>query len=41
MEMLYNTLLVVTAGFLFLKMTGKKAVSQMQTFDLVQSLRPY
>ena len=35
MEMLYNTLLVVTAGFLFLKMTGKKAVSQMQTFDLL------
>ncbi len=35
MEMFYNALLVVTAGFLFLKMTGKKAVSQMHTFDLL------
>ena len=29
MDMLYNALLVVAAGFLFLKITGKKAVSQM------------
>lgn len=33
--MLYNALLVFAAGFIFLKITGKKAVSQMHSFDLL------
>jgi uncharacterized membrane protein YcaP (DUF421 family) len=35
MNMFYHALLVFVAGFLFLKITGKKAVSQMRTFDLL------
>jgi len=35
MNMFYHTFLVFVAGFLFLKITGKKAVSQMHTFDLL------
>jgi uncharacterized membrane protein YcaP (DUF421 family) len=35
MEMIYQATLVFLAGFLFLKMTGKKAVSQMHSFDLL------
>jgi uncharacterized membrane protein YcaP (DUF421 family) len=35
MNMFYHAFLVFAAGFLFLKMTGKKAVSQMHSFDLV------
>lgn len=35
MDMVYNALLVFVVGFLFLKITGKKAVSQMHTFDLL------
>ena len=35
MNMFYHAFLVFAAGFLFLKITGKKAVSQMHTFDLV------
>lgn len=33
--MFYHASLVFAAGFLFLKITGKKAVSQMYTFDLL------
>ena len=35
MDMFYHAILIFAAGFLFLKMTGKKAVSQMHTFDLL------
>jgi uncharacterized membrane protein YcaP (DUF421 family) len=35
MNMFYHAFLVFVAGFLFLKITGKKAVSQMHTFDLL------
>jgi uncharacterized membrane protein YcaP (DUF421 family) len=35
MNMFYHAFLVFAAGFLFLKITGKKAVSQMHTFDLL------
>ncbi|MFZ0444469.1 MAG: DUF421 domain-containing protein [Bacillus sp. (in: firmicutes)] len=35
MNMFYHEFLVFVAGFLFLKITGKKAVSQMHSFDLV------
>ena len=35
MDMFYHAFLVFAAGFLFLKMTGKKAVSQMHSFDLL------
>src|SRR3954453_1879331 len=35
MNMFYHAFLVFAAGFLFLKMTGKKAVSQMHSFDLL------
>jgi uncharacterized membrane protein YcaP (DUF421 family) len=34
-EFLYRTLIVFIAGYLFLRVTGKKAVSQMHTFDLL------
>ncbi|MED1470906.1 DUF421 domain-containing protein [Bacillus salipaludis] len=35
MEIVYRTLIVLLAGYLFLRVTGKKAVSQMHTFDLL------
>ena len=35
MNMFYHAFLVFAAGFLFLKITGKKAVSQMHSFDLL------
>ena len=35
MNMFYHAFLVFAAGFLLLKITGKKAVSQMHSFDLV------
>ena len=35
MNMFYHAFLVFVAGFLFLKITGKKAVSQMHSFDLL------
>ncbi|MEH7076481.1 DUF421 domain-containing protein [Neobacillus drentensis] len=35
METFYRPLIVFIAGFLFLKVTGKKAVSQMHAFDLL------
>lgn len=35
MEVIYRTLIVFIAGYLFLKMTGKKAVPQMHSFDLL------
>ena len=35
MDMFYHAVLIFAAGILFLKMTGKKAVSQMHTFDLL------
>ena len=35
MNMFYHAFFVFVAGFLLLKITGKKAVSQMHSFDLV------
>ncbi|NRD78611.1 DUF421 domain-containing protein [Bacillus sp. BRMEA1] len=35
MEAFYRTFIVFVAGYLFLRVTGKKAVSQMHTFDLL------
>ncbi|MCH6264049.1 MULTISPECIES: DUF421 domain-containing protein [Neobacillus] len=35
MELIYRTIIVFLAGYVFLRMTGKKAVSQMHTFDLL------
>jgi uncharacterized membrane protein YcaP (DUF421 family) len=35
LDTIYRTFLVFIAGYLFLKVTGKKAVSQMHTFDLL------
>ncbi|WP_342429349.1 DUF421 domain-containing protein [Neobacillus sp. FSL H8-0543] len=35
MDMFYHAVLIFAAGIIFLKMTGKKAVSQMHTFDLL------
>lgn len=35
LEILYRTIIVFIAGYLFLKLTGKKAVSQMHSFDLL------
>ena len=35
MDMFYHAVLIFVVGILFLKMTGKKAVSQMDTFDLL------
>ena len=35
MEIIYRTLIVFIAGYLFLRVTGKKAVAQMHTFDLL------
>jgi len=35
LETIYHTVIVFIAGYLFLRMTGKKAVSQMHTFDLL------
>ncbi|MDH5161728.1 hypothetical protein [Heyndrickxia oleronia] len=35
METIYRIFLVFMAGYLFLRVTGKKAVSQMHTFDLL------
>lgn len=35
MDTFYRTFIVFIAGYLFLKVTGKKAVSQMHTFDLL------
>ncbi|MDR7000668.1 uncharacterized membrane protein YcaP (DUF421 family) [Neobacillus niacini] len=35
METIYRTFIVFIAGYLFLRVTGKKAVSQMHTFDLL------
>jgi uncharacterized membrane protein YcaP (DUF421 family) len=35
LEMLYRTFIVFMAGYLFLKVTGKKAVTQMHAFDLL------
>lgn len=35
MEYIYRTLIIFMAGYLFLKVTGKKAVSQMHSFDLL------
>ena len=38
MEALYRTFLVLVVGYLFLRFTGKKAVAQMHTFDLLYIL---
>lgn len=35
MEIIYRTFIVFIAGYLFLKVTGKKAVPQMHSFDLL------
>lgn len=35
MELIYRTIIVFLAGYVFLRVTGKKAVSQMHTFDLL------
>jgi uncharacterized membrane protein YcaP (DUF421 family) len=35
LETFYRTFIVFMAGYLFLRVTGKKAVSQMHTFDLL------
>ncbi|WP_051591092.1 DUF421 domain-containing protein [Bacillus sp. UNC438CL73TsuS30] len=35
MEIVYRTVIILLAGYLFLRVTGKKAVSQMHTFDLL------
>jgi uncharacterized membrane protein YcaP (DUF421 family) len=35
LETIYHTIIVFAAGYLFLRVTGKKAVSQMHTFDLL------
>ncbi|WP_249366411.1 MULTISPECIES: DUF421 domain-containing protein [Neobacillus] len=35
MELIYRTFIVFLAGYLYLRVTGKKAVSQMHTFDLL------
>ncbi|MBO0959000.1 DUF421 domain-containing protein [Neobacillus sp. MM2021_6] len=35
MELIYRTIIVFIAGYLFLRLTGKKAVAQMHTFDLL------
>ncbi|WP_066065652.1 DUF421 domain-containing protein [Neobacillus soli] len=35
MESFYRILIVFIAGYLFLRVTGKKAVAQMHTFDLL------
>jgi uncharacterized membrane protein YcaP (DUF421 family) len=35
LEIFYRSLIVFTAGYLLLRLTGKKAVSQMHTFDLL------
>jgi uncharacterized membrane protein YcaP (DUF421 family) len=35
LEILYRSFVVFTAGFLLLRVTGKKAVSQMHIFDLL------
>jgi len=35
LDTIYRTFLVFISGYLFLKVTGKKAVSQMHTFDLL------
>lgn len=35
MEYLYRSFIVFIAGYLFLRVTGKKAVAQMHTFDLL------
>lgn len=38
MEIFYHAFLVFVAGYLFLRITGKKAVAQMHTFDLLYIL---
>ncbi|TWD86831.1 uncharacterized membrane protein YcaP (DUF421 family) [Neobacillus bataviensis] len=38
MEAFYRTFLVFVVGYLFLRFTGKKAVAQMHTFDLLYIL---
>ncbi|MFY4774161.1 DUF421 domain-containing protein [Metabacillus sp. RGM 3146] len=35
MEILWNSLLIFVFGYTFLRLTGKKAVSQMHSFDLL------
>ncbi|WP_442599816.1 DUF421 domain-containing protein [Neobacillus sp. D3-1R] len=38
METFYHTLLIFVMGYLYLRITGKKAVAQMHTFDLLYIL---
>ena len=35
METFYHPLIILVAGYIFLRITGKKAVAQMHTFDLL------
>ncbi|MDM5336781.1 DUF421 domain-containing protein [Fictibacillus enclensis] len=38
MEFIYNPLLIFLFGYIFLRITGKKAVSQMHSFDMLYIL---
>ena len=38
LELFYRTFLIFVVGYLYLRITGKKAVAQMHTFDLLYLL---